>query len=59
MTLGRRRIVRVAGEAEEGLFESGCGSLTLESGRSVERDERTLAEDGDAVGEKLDFGERV
>ena len=51
--------MRVTSEAEEGFLESGCGSLTLESGRSVERDEPTLAEDGDAAGEKLDFGERV
>lgn len=51
--------MRVAGEAEEGFFESGCGSLTLEGGRSVERDEFALSEDGDAVGEELDFGKRV
>src|SRR5690349_4681394 len=59
MGLERWRIMRVAGEVEEGFFESGCGSLTLESSRSVERDELALAEDGDAVGEELDFGKRV
>lgn len=59
MGLGRRRIVRVAGEVEEGFFESGRGRLALESSRSVERDEFALAKDGDSVGEDLDFGERM
>jgi hypothetical protein len=49
----------MAGEAEESFFESGCGSLAFESGRSIERDELAVAEDSDAVGEKLNFRERV
>ena len=59
MRLGSQRVVCVAGEAEEGFFESGGGGLALERSGSVERDEATVMEDGDAIGEELDFGEGV
>ena len=49
----------VASEAEEGFFERGRGGLALEGCGRVERDEATVLENGDAIGEEFDFGERV
>jgi len=51
--------VRVASEAEEGFFERGRGGLALECRGRVEHDEAAVLEDGDAIGEEFDFGERV
>ena len=49
----------VGGEAEEGFFERGRGGLALEGRGRVEHDEAAVLEDGDAIGEEFDFGERV
>jgi len=47
----------VASEAEEGFFECGGGGLAFEGRGRIERDEATVLEDGNALGEEFDFGE--
>ncbi len=46
----------MAGEAKEGFFESWRGSPLFEAGWSAKRDQFAFLQDGNAVGEKLDFG---
>jgi len=49
----------VASKAEECFFECGRVGLKLEGRGSVERDEATVLEDGDAIGEQFNFGKGV
>ncbi len=47
----------MASEAKEGFFESWRGSALFEAGWRAQRDQFAFLQDGDAVGEKLDFRE--
>jgi len=49
----------MASEAKEGFFESWRGSPLFEAGWSAKRNQFAFVQDGNAVGEKLDFGQRV
>lgn len=49
----------MAREAEEGFFEGLRQGLLFEGSGGVESDEVALFEDGDAMSEEFDFGERV
>ncbi len=50
---------KVAGQLEESVFEGGCFGPGFETSRGIEREELAFIEDGNAVGEKFNFRERV
>jgi len=57
MRLSGEQVVTMTGETEKSLLERLRGGFLFERGRSAQRKETALLQDGDAAREQFDFGE--
>ena len=52
-------VVTASGQVEKNLLEGGRVGTTFEGGERIASEEAPFMEDGDAVGEELDFRQRM